>query len=65
VATARRFADAFGTFITIGVPVAPTSSSQDPPASDRQHVMAMLELQAALRALITTRRAYDRGRRTF
>jgi hypothetical protein len=42
VAAARRFVDAFGVFISAGVPVAPKSAGQDLPTWDRHHVAATL-----------------------
>ncbi len=63
LAAARRFVDAMSGFLATGVPFAPKGPRRELVPWTRTDVATLMELRAALDAVINARRAYDSGRR--
>jgi hypothetical protein len=62
VTAAERFTAAMRDFVAVCVPIVARGSGRELPGWGRAEIAVVLELQAALAELITTRRVYDRVR---
>ncbi|MGK5681655.1 hypothetical protein [Actinoplanes sp. URMC 104] len=63
IAAARRFLTAVSSYLAVGVPLDPGSSTTHVRDWSRDDVAALQELHTALGQLLETRRAYDAVRR--